>query len=350
MAENAAREESFGCAMQLVMGSVLPMTMQAANELRIFSIIAEAGCPSSASEIVSKLESKNQDSAVNKVDRILKLLAEHSVVDCTLDASKQQRLYSLNSVSNYFIKNEAGVSLAPLMSLIQDKVFLQSWSQLKDAVLEGGVPFDRVHGAHTFDYSGQDSRFNQIFNAAMFNHTSIVIQEALNSYKGFEQLRMVIDVGGGLGQTIKAITSKYPNIKGINFDLPHVIQQAPIIPRVEHVAGDMFECIPQGEAIFMKWILHDWNDERCLKLLKNCYEALPEEGKVIAMDAVAPVVAETTTSSKLTALVDVLMIAQDPDGKERTKDEFVALAIGAGFRAVKFECLVCNLWVMEFLK
>ncbi|CAI0445143.1 unnamed protein product [Linum tenue] len=263
MAEtNAAREESFGCAMRLVMGSVLPMTLQAANDLGIFAVIAEAGRDAKlgAPEIASKLSSKNPDADV-MVDRILKLLATHSVVDCTLDdqdggSGGQHRLYSLNSVSRYFVKNEDGVSLAPMMSLIQDKVFLDSWPELRNTVLEGGVPFDRVHGSHAFEYQGLDPRFNRVFNAAMFNHTSIVITEVLNCYTELGQLELIVDVGGGLGHTIKAITSKYPNVKGINFDLPHVIRQAPSIPGVENVAGDMFESVPQGDAVFMKVIFH----------------------------------------------------------------------------------------------
>ncbi|KAK4849017.1 hypothetical protein QYF36_019884 [Acer negundo] len=81
---------------------------------------------------------------------------------------------------------------------------------------------------------------------------------------GFENVKQLVDVGGGLGVTLKAVTAKYPHIKGINFDLPHVIQRAPNYPGVEHVGGDMFESVPKGDAIFMKWILHDWSDEHCL--------------------------------------------------------------------------------------
>ena len=80
---------------------------------------------------------------------------------------------------------------------------------------------------HAFEYPSVDPRFNQVFNTAMLNHTTIVIKQILESYKGFEQLRQLIDVGGGLGVTLNLITSKYPHIKGINFDLPHVIQHAP---------------------------------------------------------------------------------------------------------------------------
>jgi hypothetical protein len=103
-------------------------------------------------------------------------------------------------------------------------------SQLKDAIREGGVPFNRVHGSHAFEYPSLDSRFNQVFNTAMINHTTIVMKKVLECYKGFDEVKRLVDVGGGLGVNINLITSKYPHIQGINFDLPHVIENAPSYP------------------------------------------------------------------------------------------------------------------------
>jgi caffeic acid 3-O-methyltransferase len=108
-------------------------------------------------------------------------------------------------------------------------------SQLKDAVLEGGVPFNRVHGMH----AGRDPRFSQVFNTAMFNHTTILVKKLLESYDGFKNLNQIVDVGGGIGVALSLIISKYPKIKGINFDMPHVIKHAPPYPGmlfVHHVS------------------------------------------------------------------------------------------------------------------
>ncbi|KAM4100015.1 hypothetical protein ACB094_05G036300 [Castanea mollissima] len=242
--DNDQREEkSFSCAMQLSTSIVLPIVLHSAIELGVFDILAKAGpgAKLSPSQIVAQMPTKNPDAAM-MLDRILKLL----------DFGSCQRLYSLTPVSKYFVTNEDGVSLGPFMALAQDQVFIKSWSQLNDAILEGGIPFNRTYGTHAFKYPDLDPRFNKVFNAAMFNHTTIVIKKILESYKGFEQLRQLVDVGGGLGVTLNLITTRYPNIKGINFDLPHVIQHAPPYPGVEHVEGDMFENVPEGQAIFMK--------------------------------------------------------------------------------------------------
>ncbi|XP_031251186.1 caffeic acid 3-O-methyltransferase-like [Pistacia vera] len=343
------KEESFAYAIQLATGSVLPMTLKAAIDLDIFEIIAKAGpgAKLSASEIASQMSAQSKDAPM-MVDRILRLLSSHSVLTCYVVGL--ERLYGLAPVSKYFVRDQNGVSLSPLMALIQDKVFMDSWAQLKDAVLEGGVPFDRVHGTHAFEYPGLDARFNEVFNSAMFNHTTIVINEILQVYKGFESIKQLVDVGGGLGITLKAITSRYPHVTAINFDLPHVIQHAPQYPGIEHVGGDMFESVPKGDAIFMKWILHDWSDEHCLKLLKNCYKSIPVDGKVIVVEGILPVMADTKVTSKAVSQTDVVMMTQNPGGKERTKHEFMALATEAGFSGIRYECFVCNFWVMEFYK
>ncbi|XP_022143528.1 caffeic acid 3-O-methyltransferase-like [Momordica charantia] len=348
-------QQHFAYAAHLVTLSVFPFTLQAAFELGVFEILTKAGpgAELSAAEIAAKITATNPNAA-SMVDRILRLLATHSVVGCSTaedEGGNVKRLYSLTPVSKYFVRNEDGVSLGPVMELIQDKVFLDSWRELKNAVIEGGVAFNRAHGGvHAFEYPGLDPRFNKVFNTAMINHTTMGIKKIVESYKGFGNLNQLVDVGGGLGVTLQVITSKYPSIKGINFDLPHVIRDAPAYPGVEHIGGDMFESVPKGDAIFMKWILHDWSDEHCVKLLKNCYAAIPNDGKVIAVDAVVPLVIETTITMKSITQGDVLMMTQNPGGKERTRDEFKALATKTGFKRINFECFVYNLWVIEFIK
>ncbi|TYK13750.1 caffeic acid 3-O-methyltransferase-like [Cucumis melo var. makuwa] len=227
-------QQHYAYAAQLVTLTVLPMTLQAVFELGVFDIIAKAGdgAELSATQIANEITNANPDAA-SMIDRMLRLLASHSVVGCFVgfdEDGKMQRLYSLNPISKYYVRNKDGVSVAFNLSLIQDKVFLDSWSELKNAVIEGEVPFKRAHGVHCFEYCGLDPRFNQIFNAAMRNHSTMFIDKIVKSYKGFENIKQLVDVGGGLGVCLQIITSTYPSIKGINFDLPHVIQKAPSYP------------------------------------------------------------------------------------------------------------------------
>nr|GFB72026.1 caffeic acid 3-O-methyltransferase-like [Tanacetum cinerariifolium] len=145
--------------------------------------------------------------------------------------------------------------------------------------------------------------------------------------------------------------SKYESVvKGVNLDLPHVIRHAPVYPGIEHIGGDMFQEVSHGDAICMKWILHDWSDDQCVKLLKNCYNALPIDGKVFIVEAVLPFLSDTSSSVKATTHMDAMMMTQNPRGKERTDEEFLALAKDAGFAGIRNTCFVCNFWVMEFYK
>ncbi|KAE8808342.1 caffeic acid O-methyltransferase [Hordeum vulgare] len=132
---------------------------------------------------------------------------------------------------------------------------------LQEAVLEGGSAFTRAFGASWFEHAATDPRFNRVFNEAMEQHSVIIAKKLLELYHGFEGIGTLVDVAGGLGTVIHAITTKYSGIKGINFDLPHIISDAQPYPGVEHVSGDMFESVPSsGDAILIKWILNCFSD------------------------------------------------------------------------------------------
>ncbi|GAY34071.1 hypothetical protein CUMW_284460 [Citrus unshiu] len=354
MLKPARDEQDFLLAMELASGAVLPMTIKSATELGLLEIMAKASPTQlSSSEIASQLPTNNKKAPII-LDRMLRLLASYSFLTCNLVSNKDgsvQRLYGLTPVSKYFVPNKDGVSLAPTLLIIQDQVNMDSWSCAKDALLEGSVPFMKAHnGMDGFAAAAKDERINNLFNQSMHNHTTIVMKEILEIYKGFEGLNQLVDVAGGLGANLKSIVSKYPQLRGINFDLPHVLKHAPSCPGVEHVGGDMFVEVPKGQAIFMKWILHDWSDEDCSKILRNCYEAIPESGKVILVESIVPEFPETDIVSKNIASLDLHLSNLFPGAKERTLAEFKALATEAGFTDIKVICRVYCYWVIEFYK
>ncbi|KAJ0968591.1 hypothetical protein J5N97_025508 [Dioscorea zingiberensis] len=336
-----ADEQACLHAMQLVSSSILPMTFKAAIELNLFEIIAAAGPNAflSPADIAAQLPSSSNPHASTMLDRILRLLASYSILTCSLSTHPSTgavlRRYGAAPVLKYLTKNEDGVSMAPLALMNQDKVLMESWYYLKDAVLHGGIPFNMAYGMSAFEYHGTDPRFNKVFNEGMKNHSMIIMKKILENYCGFDHVNVLVDVGGGVGGTLSQVVGKHKHIKGVNFDLPHVISEAPVIPGVEHVGGDMFESVPSGDAIFMKWILHDWSDEHGLKILKNCWKALPENGKVILVESILPVAPETTTAAHTVFHVDMIMLAHNPGGKERTAEEFESMAKQSGFSGFK---------------
>ena len=100
----------------------------------------------------------------------------------------------------------------------------------------------------------------------------------------------------------------------------------------------------------VQWICHDWSDHHCLKFLKNCYDALPEHGKVIVAECILPLAPDASLATKGVIHIDLIMLAHNPGGKERTEKEFQALSKAAGFDGFKVHCCAFNTYVMEFLK
>lgn len=185
----------------------------------------------------------------------------------------------------------------------------------------------------------------------MDGNSKVHMHAILDSYQDFQNVRVLIDVGGGFGASLRAIIDRYPHIKGINFDLPGVIAESPHLPGVEHVSGDMLESVPSGgDAIFMKWILHNWGDEHVLKLLKNCWSVLPSGGKAIVVDHVVPEVIDPEEVDKAILIMDVMMMANH-NSQERTESEFRRLGLAAGFSQVNLVCQIRSSGsVVEMLK
>ncbi|KAH7690789.1 O-methyltransferase COMT-type protein [Dioscorea alata] len=346
---------AFAYAMDLGCGIALPMTLRAMIELDVLDIMAEAGPDARLwpEEIASKIQTSNPD-AHEVLDRMLRFLAAHKVVTCEVvvgEDGKSKRRYGLGPVCKYFTKNKGDGSVAPMVLKNQHPIFVEAWANIKHAVLDGSVPFIKTHGMNMFERADKDVIFNEIFNKAMFNQTAILMKKVLENYKGFEKINVLVDVGGGHGATLGIILSKYPDIKAINFDLPHVVAQAKPIQGVEFVGGDMFVSVPSGgDAIFMKWILHDWSDAHCVKVLKNCWKALPANGKVIVVELVLPETLEEANGVSTGFLADVMMLAYCVGGRERTEKEYQILAKESGFSKFKVACNLYNFAVMEFCK
>ncbi|KAG7659910.1 Winged helix DNA-binding domain superfamily [Arabidopsis suecica] len=339
-----------------------PMVLKAAFELGVIDTIAAAGNDTwlSPCEIACSLPTKptNPEAPV-LLDRMLSLLVSHSILKCRMietgengRTGKIERVYAAEPVCKYFLRDSDGTgSLVPLFMLLHTQVFFKTWTNLKDVILEGRDAFNSAHGMKIFEYINSDQPFAELFNRAMSEPSTMIMKKVLDVYRGFEDVNTLVDVGGGNGTVLGLVTSKYPHIKGVNFDLTQVLTHAPFYPGVKHVSGDMFVEVPKGDAIFMKWILHDWGDEHCIKILKNCWKSLPEKGKVIIVEMITPVEPKPNDFSCNTVLgMDLLMLTQCSGGKERSLSQFENLAFASGFLLCEIICLSYSYSVIEFHK
>ena len=184
---------------------------------------------------------------------------------------------------------------------------------------------------------GQSTERVKLFNESMVSLTSAMLPELLMSYN-FSELGTLMDAGGGFGQVMCATLKKYRAMRGIVFDLPRCAEgarknlaESGVADRCEFLGGIFFESIPAvAEAILLKSILHNWNDERCIRILRNCHSALKPVGRLIVVDRVMPQRLGTEPDHVAATLSDLNML-RGPGGCERTEREFRELLTKGGF-------------------
>jgi SAM-dependent methyltransferase len=212
-----------------------------------------------------------------------------------------------------------------------------AWGNLMHSVKTGEIAFDNFFGVDVWKYFQQNPEDAAVFNNSMSNMTAAV-NDALTSLYDFSQFGKIVDVGGGHGGLITAILQKNPEVKGVLFDAPQVIEGAQskiaaagLADRVETVAGDFFKSVPEGgDAYIMKWIIHDWDDEKSNAILRNCRKQMKANGKLILVDCVVP----ETDEPHFSKFIDLNMLVMT-GGKERTQKEFAQLLTDAGFKLVR---------------
>jgi hypothetical protein len=178
----------------------------------------------------------------------------------------------------------------------------------------------------------------EVFNRAMAEFTRLVAYAVLRIYD-FSGLRRIVDVGGGHGAFLATLLQANPDLQGVLFDRPHAmpgamasLAEAAVIARCEFVAGDFFEQIPAGaDGYLLKTIVHDWDDERSIVILRNCRRAMPNGGRLIVVERVLPDRFEANRRHHAIARADLTMLIAF-GGRERTAAEFAGLFEAAGFR------------------
>lgn len=243
-----------------------------------------------------------------------------------------------------FELTEAGTHLASgskrslkAFALLEGGLIRQAWDELIESIRTGKTAAELA--GHTVQEHFENTAKNSagLFNEAMVSITRMAVSDVLAAYD-FSEIRTLMDVGGGLGELMIAILKEYPSMRGIVFDLPlsserakRNIRDAGVADRCEFSPGDFFESVPIGaDAIIMKSIVHDWSEERCVKILQNCRRVLAADARLILVDKVLPEKIEPGLGDLFVFLDDLNML-QGAGGCERTANEFRALLAKGGF-------------------
>ena len=183
-----------------------------------------------------------------------------------------------------------------------------------------------------------------MFNESMSRVASANAAAIVRTYD-FSRAERLVDVGGGHGVLARAVLEANPQMRGVVFDLPGVIDgartylmQAGLIDRCEAIAGDLFEAVPAGgDAYLLSWILHDWDDQSAARILANCRAAIREGGRLLAIEMVIPSGEHAPTSPDLDRLVKAsdLEMLTIVGGRERNAAEYRELYANAGFELTR---------------
>ncbi|KAH7577003.1 hypothetical protein ACOSQ2_002295 [Xanthoceras sorbifolium] len=316
-------------------------SLKCAIQLGIPDIIHKHAKPMTLTHLVSALPiHPTKTRCVYRLMRILvhsRFFALQKVIKNDQEEEEEEG-YVLTDACKILLKDHP-LSVTPFLLAMLDPIFLKPWDCISTWFgNDNHTPFETAHGKTFWEYVGQEPKLNHFFNEAMASDsrlaTSVLIHKCKDVFVG---LKSLVDVGGGTGTVSKAIAKAFPHLDCIDFDLPHVVADLQDEANIKYVGGDMFVAIPPADAILLKWILHDWNDEECVKILKKCKEAIASSGttgKVIIIDMMMENKTGDEQSMETQLFFDMLLMVL-LTGKERNEKEWAKLFLEAGFSDYK---------------
>jgi len=249
------------------------------------------------------------------------------------------------------LRSDHPESLRDFALMLVDDYNWAAWGALEHAVRTGESAFEHVHGAAAFPWMREHPEKERMFSASMAS-ISVMENAAVSRAYAFGKLRKIVDVGGAHGHLLVAILRSYVKLRGVLFDQPAVIDEAvksgvtnaaDLSGRFETVGGDFFDSMPPGaDAYVMKYIIHDWDDDKSVRILQNCRKAMAEDGRVLVIDHVVAA-GNRFDWGKLMDINMMVMLGS----KERTKDEFRQLFARAGLRLKRVIRTASSLSILE---
>jgi hypothetical protein len=262
--------------------------------------------------------------------RILRALAAFQVFALTPDGEVSHSPRSL------LLRTDAPDSLHLSARFWTEPGSWRAWGELGTA-LTGGVPHEAAWNMGRFDYLRRHpgtARLFDAFMAAFPDHR----HEAIAASYDFSQLRRIVDVGGGNGETLRHVLRRNPGARGLVFDRPDVVEairpDALLDGRIAVEGGSFLERVPEGADLYLLVrVLHDWPDEDCVRILKNCRQAMAADARLlIAEQLLEP---DPLRGRATSYLIDIQMMAMFGGGRERSAKEFEQLLSAAGIRLLR---------------
>lgn len=234
------------------------------------------------------------------------------------------------------LRSDAPGSIAGWATFVGSPYIWQAWGELLHSVKTGENAFRHVHGMSVWEYRAGDQEASAVFDRAMASLSGQVDDTVVAAFD-FGRFPTVVDVGGGNGAFLATILGRHTALRGVLFDLAHVVsgagpvlKAAGVTDRCEVVGGSFFDAVPAGgDAYLLKRTIHDWEDEDCLRILRVCRQAMAQGAALLVIEReLGP--PNERWGSKFSDL-NMLVAA---GGRERSTEEYAALIEGAGFQFV----------------
>ncbi|MBO0857482.1 MAG: methyltransferase [Chloracidobacterium sp.] len=308
----------------LSQGTIISTSLTLAAELGIADLLVDG--PRSSAELAQATSTHPRS-----LYRLLRLLCSMGIFnEVQTDSFVQTPL-------SEFLRAGVPGSMRSWLRMVGQKNRYHTHAEALYSVKTGEPAFKRVTGMEFFDYMAAHPEEEEIFNQAMNDMGQGVAAAVAQSYD-FSGVSKIIDVGGGHGTLIAVILRKFPQITGILFDLPHVaeraresIASAGLADRCEVVGGDFLKSVPTGcDAYLLRWIIHNWDHERAITILRNCRQAMGSSSRLLLIEMVLPKGNEFHQGK----LLDYIMLTAQ-SGQERTEEEYASLLTEADLRLNK---------------
>lgn len=310
---------------QLTMGALVSQAISVIARLGVADVLATG--PRHIDEIAQGVGAHS-----SALYRVLRALGDVGVV-----AELDTRQFALTPLGE-LLRSDVPGSLRGWATMVGMPFHRYPWTDLYETVQTGESAFDRVHGTKVFDYLAEHPEDAAIFDDAM---TSISTSETVSIVKAYDFSRFstVVDVGGGRGGLLAAILSANPQLQGVLFDVPAVVAGADeeisgpeIVGRCQVVSGDFFDSLPEGgDAYLLSNIIHDWDDDQALEILRTCRAAMADTACVLLAEVVLP----EGPQPSLGKLTDLEMLVMTAGGRQRTEAEHRALLGRAALRLTR---------------
>ena len=309
---------------QILMGSLASQALYVAAKLGIADLLADS--PKTVEQLA-----KSTSTDAPSLYRVMRALASIGVF------TEQNKGTFAITASAEPLRSDAPNSLRDVTIFWGEDWHWEVWGKILYSVRTGKSAWAQIHGDEVFEYFSKNPEASQIFNRAMSSFTGIAADAVVDAYD-FSEIETIVDIAGGHGRLLTGILETNPKMRGVLFDLAHVIAGAreqvaksTAAERVEFADGDFFASVPEGaDAYIMKHIIHDWDDERSVTILQNIKRAMKPGGRVLLVEAVIA----DGNNQDFGKLLDLEMLVS-PGGKERTADEYKELFDRAGLKLTR---------------